>query len=86
MKPKGIVDNVLVQIDKFYYPVDFLVINRKLRVDFDSMVPLILGRPSLTTTNANINYKNLFDDIVLWKQDLGGQPFSCRKASKSEER
>ena len=26
-KPRGIIEDVLVQIDKFYHPVDFLVID-----------------------------------------------------------
>ncbi|KAL5554757.1 hypothetical protein UlMin_042158 [Ulmus minor] len=57
-KPRGIIVDVLVQIDKFYYPVDFLVIDTHSRVELDSKVPLILGKPFLATANANINCKN----------------------------
>ena len=38
--------------------VDFLVIDTHSKVDLDSKVPLILGRPFLATTNANINCRN----------------------------
>jgi hypothetical protein len=27
IKPRGVVEDVLVQIDKFYYPVDFLILD-----------------------------------------------------------
>ena len=54
-KPRGIIEDDLVQIDKFYYLVDFLVIETHFREELDSKVPLILGRSFLATTNANIN-------------------------------
>ncbi|KAL5550786.1 hypothetical protein UlMin_000962 [Ulmus minor] len=57
-KPRGIVENVLVQIDKFYYPVDFLVLDTIAIVNTESKIPLILGRPFLATANALINCRN----------------------------
>ncbi|KAL5563506.1 hypothetical protein UlMin_033253 [Ulmus minor] len=57
-KPKGIVEDVLVQIDKFYYPVDFLVLDTIAIVNTKSKIPLILGRPFLATANALINCRN----------------------------
>ena len=42
-KPKGIVEDVLIQIGKLYYSIDFLVIDTQSKVDLDSNVPLILG-------------------------------------------
>ena len=56
--PKGVVDDVLVQIDKFYYPVDFLVLETESVVHANSKIPIILGRPFLATANAFINYRN----------------------------
>jgi hypothetical protein len=29
IKPRGVVEDVLVQIDKFYYPADFLILDTK---------------------------------------------------------
>jgi hypothetical protein len=26
-KPKGIIEDVLIKVDKFYYPVDFIVLD-----------------------------------------------------------
>ena len=41
--PKGIVENVLVKIDKFTLPVDFII----LEMEEDNELPIILGRPLL---------------------------------------
>ena len=56
--PKGIVEDVLVKIDKFYYPVDFVVLDTEPIANEPNHVPIILGRPFLTTANAIINCRN----------------------------
>nr|GEU70127.1 reverse transcriptase domain-containing protein [Tanacetum cinerariifolium] len=50
-KPTGVAENVFVKVGKFYFPADFVVL------DFvaDPRVPLILGRPFLSTAHAIIN-------------------------------
>nr|GFB38755.1 reverse transcriptase domain-containing protein [Tanacetum cinerariifolium] len=50
-KPTGVVENVFVKVGKFYFPADFVVL------DFvaDPRVPLILGRPFLSTAHALID-------------------------------
>ncbi|GJU12116.1 ribonuclease H-like domain-containing protein [Tanacetum coccineum] len=49
--PAGIADDVCVQVGKFTFPTDFVVVD----YDFDSRVPLILGRPFLRTTRALVD-------------------------------
>ena len=56
--PKGIVEDVLVKIDKFYYPVDFVVLETEPIASEPNHVPIILGRPFLATANAIINCRN----------------------------
>ena len=56
--PKGIVEDVLVKIDKFYYPVDFVVLDTEPIASEPNHVPMILGRPFLATANAIINFRN----------------------------
>ena len=56
--PKGIVEDVLVKIDKFYYPVDFVVLDTEPMASEPNHVPIILGRPFLATANAIINCRN----------------------------
>ncbi|XP_073138393.1 uncharacterized protein [Henckelia pumila] len=51
--PKGIVENVLVKMDKFIYHVDFVI----LGMDEDCEVPLILGRLLLAMSRALIDVK-----------------------------
>ena len=56
--PKGTVEDVLVKVDKFYYPVDFIVIDNEAVVVGPNYVPIILRRPFLATSNAIINCRN----------------------------
>ena len=56
--PKGIVEDVLVKIDKFYYPVDFVVLDTEPIASEPNHVPIILGRPFLATANTIINCRN----------------------------
>ncbi|GKF04329.1 putative reverse transcriptase domain-containing protein, partial [Tanacetum coccineum] len=49
--PKGIAENVLVGIGKFVFPIDFIILD----MPEDIKVPLILGRPFLSTALANID-------------------------------
>ncbi|GKA48667.1 putative reverse transcriptase domain-containing protein [Tanacetum coccineum] len=50
-RPKGIVENVLVGIDKFTFLVDFIILD----IPEDFKTSLILGRPFLSTALAIIN-------------------------------
>jgi hypothetical protein len=52
--PRGIVEDVLVQVDKFIYFVDFIVFDTQ-PVEAHNSFPVILGRPFLATSNALIN-------------------------------
>jgi len=55
--PRGIVEDVLVQVDKFIYPMDFIVLDTQ-PVEACNSFPVILGRPFLAISNALINYTN----------------------------
>jgi hypothetical protein len=48
---------VLVQVDKFIYPVDFIVLDTQ-PVEACNSFPVILGRPFLATSNTLINCRN----------------------------
>ncbi|GJW96196.1 homeodomain-like protein [Tanacetum coccineum] len=67
----GIVENVLVGIDKFVFPVDFIILD----MPEDIKVPLILRRPFLSTAHAKIDvFKNKIalrvgDDKIMFKSD-----------------
>nr|GFB96682.1 reverse transcriptase domain-containing protein [Tanacetum cinerariifolium] len=50
-KPTGVSENVFVKVGKFYFPADFVILNFVV----DPRVPLILGRPLLSTAHALID-------------------------------
>jgi hypothetical protein len=54
-RPCGIIEDVLIEVDKFYFPVDFIVIDAELVHGVMSQIPMILGCPFLATANAPIN-------------------------------
>jgi hypothetical protein len=57
-KPRGIVEDVLVRIHKFYFPVDFIVLNTKPISHASNHILVILGRPFLATSNALTNCRS----------------------------
>ncbi|GJS80266.1 reverse transcriptase domain-containing protein [Tanacetum coccineum] len=52
--PRGIAENVLIKIDKFILPIDFVILNMRE----DSKILIILGRPFLATARAMIDVFN----------------------------
>ena len=56
--PKGTIEDVLIQVDRFNYPVDFVVLHTEPVAVGANHVPIILGRPFLATSNAIINCRN----------------------------
>ena len=52
---RGIVEDVLIQVDKFYFPVDFVVIDTQPIHDSRKYIPIILDRPFLATADAHIH-------------------------------
>jgi len=49
--PRGVIENVLVKVNKLYFPTDFIV----LHMEEDREVPLILGCPFLATGKTLID-------------------------------
>ncbi|GJZ04989.1 DNA-directed DNA polymerase, partial [Tanacetum coccineum] len=46
--PRGIAENVLIKVDKFVLPIDFIILD----MQEDSLIPIILRRPFLATAQA----------------------------------
>nr|GEV16082.1 reverse transcriptase domain-containing protein [Tanacetum cinerariifolium] len=66
-KPTGVAENVFVKVGKFYFPADFVIL------DFvDPRVPLILGRPFLSTAHALIDVYE--GDILILEALLNNDP------------
>ena len=73
--PVGIAENMLVEVGKFTFPVDFVI----LEMEEDSKVPLILGRPFLHTADAMIRVKQKQLNLGIGKERM---IFSIDKAMK----
>ena len=56
--PRGVVEDVLVKIDKFVFPVDFVVLDMAMASSTKKQIPIILGRPFLATADATINCRS----------------------------
>ena len=82
--PYGVVEDVLMQIDKFIFPVDFVILDMKE----DEDVPLILGRPLMKTAKVIVDVDkgeilvrshdeevkfNLFNDVTKCTADETGK-------------
>jgi len=52
-QPVGILEDVLVRVSEFVIPCDFFIMD----MDESSHVPIILGRPFMATTEAEIDVK-----------------------------
>ncbi|XP_050896934.1 uncharacterized protein LOC127103746 [Lathyrus oleraceus] len=80
-KPHGIATDVLVRIDKFVFPVDFVVLD----MPEDEEIPIILGRPFLETGRVMIDMEEgtmtlkVYDEVLKinvresmkFKEDVG---------------
>jgi len=61
--PLGVIEDVLVKVDKFYFLVDFIVLD----MEKDSNVPHIFGRPFLATGRTLIDVEE--GELILRVQD-----------------
>ena len=69
-KPLGIAENVFVKVGKFYFPVDFVILD----FNADPRVPLILGRPFFSTAHALID---VFAGEIILRHDDQSLTLSC---------
>nr|GEY82043.1 reverse transcriptase domain-containing protein [Tanacetum cinerariifolium] len=69
-KHAGVTKNVFVKVSKFYFPADFVVL------DFvaDPRVPLILGRPFLSTAHALID---VYEGEIILRHDDQSLTLKC---------
>jgi hypothetical protein len=54
-KPRGIIEDVIIKVDKFFFLVDFIVLDTEPVLHPERLISVILGRPFLATANACIN-------------------------------
>ncbi|XP_022030555.1 uncharacterized protein LOC110931470 [Helianthus annuus] len=77
--PRGVVENLLIKVDRFVFPADFVVLD----MEADERVPLILGRPFLNTTKALID---VFLGTITLRAGEESVVFEVNNARGSSER
>ena len=75
----------MVKVDKFYYPVDFVVLDTEPVVEDTNQVPIILGRPFLATSNAIINCRNGVMQLTFGNMTLELNIFHLSNKHKSKK-
>ena len=83
--PRGIVKDVLVQVDKFYFPVDFVVLDTQPVVNQGTQFPVILGRLFLATANAIIHCRGGLMTLSFGNMTVNLNIFNVIKGMGDEE-
>ncbi|KAI4347830.1 hypothetical protein L6164_008609 [Bauhinia variegata] len=93
---KGRVKDILVKVDKFIFPTDFVIMDMDENVD----VPLLLGRPFVATSEASVDVGmgkltlrcddeqvtyNIFDDKK-WKEGRDVKPCFMMQHQEQENK
>jgi hypothetical protein len=77
--PRGIVEDILVKVEKFIFPADFVVLD----MEEDENIPIILGRPFLATGDAIIEVKKGKLTLKLEEVEVVFQVFNSLKNPSS---
>ena len=80
--PRGIVEDVLIQVDKFYFPVDFIVIDTQPIQDSRKHIPIILSWHfwQLPMSHSMQDWKYA---VVIWLRELHPTPVVLQLADQS---
>ncbi|KAI5394242.1 hypothetical protein KIW84_061078 [Lathyrus oleraceus] len=76
--PHGVAQDVLVKVDKFFFPVDFIVID----MEEDDDAPLILGRPFMKTARMMIDVDDGLMKVRVQNEEVTFDLFEAMKHSK----
>ncbi|XP_071687196.1 uncharacterized protein [Rutidosis leptorrhynchoides] len=82
--PRGILEDLIVKVEDFYYPVDFVVMDIESR-NRDAQPTIILGRPFLATINAHINCRMGSMDISFGNRKMRINIFNSLHAPNVHE-
>ncbi|XP_074374546.1 uncharacterized protein LOC141714953 [Apium graveolens] len=79
--PRGVVEHVLVKVDKLIFPADFVIL------DFEEFkkIPIILGRPFLATCRTLIDVQKGELNMRVQGQDVTFNVFNAMSFPTDEE-
>jgi len=79
--PYGVAEDVLVKVDKFMFPVDFVVMD----IEEDTEVPLILGRPFMKTTKVIIDVDDGKLKVMVQDDEVNFNVFEAMQHPKDKQ-
>ncbi|KAA3474734.1 hypothetical protein EPI10_024997 [Gossypium australe] len=79
VRPKGVLEDVLVKVQSFIMPADFVVLD----FDEDCEIPILLGRPFLATSRSTIDLEK---NKLTMKVNGETETFKCGHQSSKEDR
>ena len=83
--PRGIVNDVLVQVDKLYFPMDFVVLDTQPVVNQGTQFPMILSRPFSATSNAIIHCRGRLMMLSIGNMTVNLNIFNVIKEIRDDE-
>ncbi|XP_058187972.1 uncharacterized protein LOC131304655 [Rhododendron vialii] len=83
--PRGVVKDVLVKVNDFYFPADFIVLDTEPVQILKKQTPVILGRPFLATTNANIHVRSGEMEVTFGNMTLKLNVYNTAKHHSNDE-
>ncbi|PIN00194.1 DNA-directed DNA polymerase [Handroanthus impetiginosus] len=79
--PKGVIEDILVKVDKFIFPAYFVVLDMEVDIE----VPIILGRPFLATGRTLINVQKGELTMRVQDQQITFNVFKAMKFSNESD-
>ncbi|XP_058753377.1 uncharacterized protein LOC131626574 [Vicia villosa] len=79
-RPSGIAEDVLVKVDKFLFPIDFVVMD----IEEDDDVPLILGRHFMKTARMMIDIDDGLMKVRVQDEEVSFNLFDAMKYPKEK--
>ncbi|XP_061367423.1 uncharacterized protein LOC133310509 [Gastrolobium bilobum] len=79
-RPSGIIEDVLVKVDKYIFPADFAVLD----MEEGTEMPLLLGRPFLATVRAMIDVENGKLELRMNDETITNNVFDSMKQSSDK--
>ena len=84
-KPRGELEDVLIKVNEFVFPVDFIVLDTAPVNNPRGQTPMILGRPFLATADALINCRTGSMKLTFGNMTLDLNIFNRRKQPSDPE-
>jgi len=83
-KPIGEIEDVLIRVGEFIFPIDFIVLETQPVNNLTYQIPLILRRPFLATLNALINCRNGLMKISFGNMTIDFNIFNLENRSNEQ--